>query len=215
MSKELKKYIELSLQKGSPKEQIKENLLQAGWSKSLVEKSLLDYAGVDSTGVIIPAPKQQFNQIMKDIFVYCISFITLTMSSVSIINIMFKFADFVFQDQLVGDRYYHSDITGALAQLIVAFPVYVFLCGFLSKDLVAFPEKRESLVRKLMVYFILLITSVTAIIDLTYVLTNFFSGELTANTFSKSMLVFAVMGIIFSYYFGELKNDENFTKGKA
>ena len=214
MSKELKKYIEIALLKGSTKEQIKENLAGAGWSRNLTEKVLSDFFGVDSCGVIIPAPKQQFNQVIKDIFVYCIMFITLAMSSFALGTILFKFVDYVFKDYLTQSKYSANDISWAISQLIVAFPIFSYLCQFVSKDLLSYPEKRESLVRKIMIYFILLITSITAIVDLSSVLTNFFRGELTLNSFFDASIVFIISGLIFSYYFYEMKQDDLLIKGQ-
>ncbi len=214
MSKELKKYVEFALLKDESKEQIKENLINAGWAKSLVNKILTDYAGLDSAGVIIPAPKQQFNQIIKDIFVYLVVFITLTMTSFAIGAILFKFTDFMFRNSLTRASYSYIDISWAISQLIVAFPIFASLSWFVSNDLINHPEKRESLIRKMMIYLILLITSITGIVDLTSVLTTFFKGELTLHSFLNAAVVFAIVSLIFSYYFNEIKQDELLIKGK-
>jgi hypothetical protein len=66
----------------------------------------------------------------------------------------------------------------------------------------------------MMIYLILLITSITGIVDLTSVLTTFFKGELTLHSFLNAAVVFAIVSLIFSYYFNEIKQDELLIKGK-
>ncbi|OGH98073.1 MAG: hypothetical protein A2039_07675 [Candidatus Melainabacteria bacterium GWA2_34_9] len=214
MSKELKKYVETALLQGLSKEQIKENLTNVGWPKSLIDKILSNFSGLDSCGLIIPAPKQQFNQIVKDIFVYSIVFITLTMSSFAAGTLLFKFVDYLFKDYLTQSKYSSMAVSWAISQLIVAFPVYAFLSLHIVKDLIKNPEKRESLIRKMMIYLILLITAITGITDLTSVLSNFFRGELSLNSFLDASVVFVIAMLIFSYYLHEMKQDDLFIKGK-
>ncbi len=214
MSKELRKYIETALSKGASKEQITETLVSSGWSAEVIKKITSDFAAVDSFGIPVPAPKMQAHHVSRDLFVYFIIFITLSFSSFAVGSIFFELVDYFFKN-LTGHRYSHTNISWALAQLIVAFPIFSLLSAWVNKNLEKYPEKRESLIRKLMIYFILTITAIVSISDLIIVLAGFLKGELTLTFILDSLVVLGISILIFSYYFYEVRQDDNLIKIKS
>jgi len=212
MSKELKTYIETALTKGVSKEQISETLTGSGWSKEVIYKMLGDYSGVDSMGIPVPAPKMQAHQISRDLFVYFIIFITLSMTACGVGGLFFECIDYLFPENLVHSEFSYNDVSWAIAQLVIAFPILILLSNWINKNLLKHPEKRESLVRKLMIYFILTITAIVSIVDLVIVLTSFLKGDITIAFILNALVVLVIALIIFSYYFYEVKEDDNLIK---
>lgn len=212
MSKEVKKYIETALTKGASKEQVAETLIGSGWSKEVIYKLLGDYTGVDSMGIPVPAPKMQAHQISRDLFVYFIIFVTLSMTAGGVGGLFFEFIDYFFEENLARNDFSFHSISWAIAQLIIAFPIYIILSGWINKNLLKHPEKRESLVRKLMIYFILTITAIVSITDLVIVLTSFLRGDITISFILNALVVLVIAILIFAYYFYEVKEDDNLIK---
>ena len=212
MSTELKTYIETALTKGASKDQITETLINSGWSKEVVLKVLGDFSGVDSMGIPVPAPKMEAHQIARDLFVYFIIFVTLSMTAYAVGGLFFEFIDYAFPKNLTHDKFSYNNVSWAIAQLVIAFPIYVLLSNWINKNLISHPEKRESFVRKLMIYFILTITAIVSIVDLVIVLTSFLRGEITIAFVLNAIVVLVIALIIFSYYFYEVKEDDKLIK---
>lgn len=213
MSKELNTYIQSALEKGSDKSNIEDTLVEAGWAPEVVRKTMVQYAGVDSHGVIIPAPRFGIHHIIRDIFVYLLIFITLSMASYALGSLLFNLIDYFFPDAVVNT--YHHNTSWAIAQLVVTSPVYLWLSLWLGKDVSMYPQKRESLVRKMLIYFILLITAVIGIGDLIFVITKFLDGELSTRFLLQSMTVVGISSSVFSYYLFEMRRDDLLTKNNC
>lgn len=212
MSSELKRYVEKSLSKGASKEAIRTTLLQSGWASDVVVKTLDQYVSVDPYGVPVPAPRMQAHQLARDIFVYLLSFITVMMSSWALGALIFNAINNTFPDPSVHG--YHNDhhINWAIAQLIVTFPLFAGLTFWIHQDLSRHPEKRESLVRKLMIYFILLIAAMVGLGDLVTVLDFYLNGETSMRFMAKAVTVLGISGILFAYYLQEVRQDDRLVK---
>ncbi len=212
MSEEVKKYIETALSKGASNDQITQTLKASGWSEKIIDKIIGNFSGVDTFGIPVPAPKMQAHQISRDLFVYFIIFVTLSFSAFAVGSIFFKCIYYFFSENLINNRYSYSGITWAIAQIIIAYPIFIYLSSWINNDLIKYPEKRESIIRKLMIYFILAIAVVISITDLTIVLNNFLKGELALITILNSIVVLGISLLIFLYYFNEVKEDDNLIK---
>jgi uncharacterized protein YacL len=97
----------------------------------------------------------------------------------------------------------------ALACVIIAFPVYLWITRAILRELQLHPEKLESSVRKWLTYIALLIAAGVVIGDLIAFLTYFLRGELTARFFAKIAAVLLIAGGVFWYYFGSLRKTDS------
>jgi hypothetical protein len=213
VSSELKQYVETTLGKGTSKAQIRQTLIQSGWAGDVVEKTLDQYVGVDAQNVPIPAPRMQAHQLARDIFCYLLTFVTLTMTACALGAILFEWAESAFPDVSSQQyNYYRNNLNWAMAQLLITFPIYAGLSFWTGKDLQTHPEKRESMIRKLMIYFILLIAAVVGLGDLITVLNHFFDGEVTFRFLTKAAIVLGISGGIFGYYLKQAREDDQLVR---
>lgn len=215
MSKELKQYVETALSRGASSEEVAKTLADSGWSEDVVRKVLEQFAGADAYGVPIPAPRMAAHHIARDIFVYLLILITLTISAVALGAILFDWVETLWPD--VTHHRYRGDhnINWAIAQLVIAFPVYLWLTGWVNRDIRRHAEKRESLIRKLMIYWLLAETAIISLCDLIAVLNAFLNGDLTASFFAKAVVVLGIAGAVFAYYLYEVKRDDRLVQRRS
>ncbi len=150
----------------------------------------------------------------KDFFLYVGLVVTLLISSISLLNLIFESINSIFPDKI--DYYvdpYSGGIRWAIASLFIIFPVYVFISWLIKKDVKMFPEKLSLGVRKWLIYLTLFIAGATVITDLIVLINTFLGGEITTRFILKVLSVIVIAGGIFSYYFYDLKDrDEKIFK---
>lgn len=204
MSSELILFVKESLQKGQSRASITEALLSAGWQEQEITKALRSFAQVDFP---VPVPRKKPYLAAREAFLYLVSFITLYITAFSFGVLVFSFIDMWLPDPL---RQYAvlSVSTNAIASLIVAFPLFLFLTRALSRSAAKDPERRESLVKKWLTYLTLVVAAAVLIGDLIAVLSNLLGGELTARFFLKAATVFLIAGAIFGFYLTNLQKEE-------
>ncbi len=225
MSQELKDYVKTALAQGASKEGITATLTASGWGEAVVSKTLEFYVGVDANGLPIPAPRAQAHQIARDIFMYTLILITLSLSACALGGLLFSYIDRLVPDAVAGYHDYRrfrgtftdSGISWSIAQLVVSFPVYLGLTGWAQREVHKSPQKRESLIRKLLIYAILGLTAVISLGDLISVLFTFLQGDITLRFFFKASVILGLSLMIFVYYLYEMRRDDESVrqKGKA
>lgn len=138
----------------------------------------------------------------RDVFLYVLSFGTLCTWAWNLGSIFFTLIDLWFPDPVVLQRHpnLNTELAGAMASLIVAFPIYLFTMRLILRDAGAHPEKLESAVRKWVTYIALLIAAGLVIGDLIMFLSYFLRGELTPRFFWRVITVLAIAGGVFWYY---------------
>jgi branched-subunit amino acid transport protein len=97
----------------------------------------------------------------------------------------------------------------ALACVIIAFPVYLWVTRSILRQMQLHPEKLASSVRKWLTYIALLIAACIVIGDLITFLTYFLGGELTTRFVAKVTTVLVIAGGVFWYYFGSLRKADS------
>lgn len=152
--------------------------------------------------------ENQIKSTPRDVFLYLLVTATLYASVVSFIAMLFAYVDALYLDQL-NSCYSCSlgQIRWASSILIVVFPVFLFIFSRLRKEYLATPEKREIKARKWLVYLTLFISAVTVIVDLIFLVSNFYSGDLTTKFLLKTLVVLVVAAAIFWYYIRDVKQE--------
>ena len=145
----------------------------------------------------------------KDVFMHLLAIVTLYVSAVTFLVLLFQFIDIAFPDVLLRGYYAlqgsYSMIRFSIATLLVVFPVYVFTMRFLNKSYEANPTKRDLRIRKWLIYFTLFIVALVVIGDLVALINSFLGGEITTRFSLKALSILFVTGSIFFYYFSDIK----------
>ncbi len=206
VNEELRQFVKESLEQGLDREAIRNVLRQAGWSEQDVNNALLTYADVDFP-VAVPRPRPYLHA--REAFLYLISFIALYSFACSFGVLLFGLIDYTFPDAL--DRYESYPSTGkayAIASVIVAFPLYLFLMRRLAVTIAAHPERRQSLIRRWLTYLTLVVGAAIILGDLIALLANLLTGDPTLNFFLKVGAVLLIVGPIFGYYLWDMRQTE-------
>ena len=133
---------------------------------------------------------------------YLLSFGTLGTWTCALGSLFFTLIERMFPDPVISQPFRNANIelSGAMASLIVAFPIYLITTRLIIHDVDANPEKLESGVRKWLTYIALLLAAGVFIGDLITFLSYFLRGELTPRFMLKVITVLAIAGGVFWYY---------------
>lgn len=148
-----------------------------------------------------------------DVFMHLLATIMLYASAISFLVVIFQLVNVNLPDILDQNtfNYYYLDgayslMRGAIAFLIISFPVYIFCFWRLKKSYEKNPQKLELRIRKWLVYFTLFSTALLIVGNLIALLIGFLHGDFTLRFVLKILSVFFVAGSIFTYYIFDLKN---------
>lgn len=144
----------------------------------------------------------------KDFFLWVGAVISLYISAVSLLVLLFEYIDILFVNSLVNSQdLYSGTIRFSIASLIVIFPLYLYLTSVINKDIRANPQKREIGVRRWLIFLTLFVSGITIIVDLIVLINKFLGGEeLTYGFILKVLSIFIIIGGVFLYYFYDIHN---------
>lgn len=143
----------------------------------------------------------------KDVFLYLLTTITLAISTVGMLALLFQYINIGFPDPLEWYRDATDAARAAMAAVMVAWPTIIYLSGVINKELASKAEKKDMWVRKWLLYFTLFVASIAILIDLIVLIEGFLAGDLTTRIGLKVLSVLIVAIAVFWYYNWELKRD--------
>ena len=204
-------YIAAAKAQGAADSFLVEMLERRGWPRKEI------YAAFSSlysrlTGMETPQRVSGFADSARDAFLYLLSFGTLSVWTLGLGSLFFTLIELRYADPVFQNIYVNSDaISGAMASLIVGFPVYLIAMRILLNDLARKPDKAESGVRKWLTYMALLVSAGTVIGDLVTFVDYFLRGQFTTPFLLKVLTVFVIAGGVFWYYVAPLERHESRT----
>lgn len=144
----------------------------------------------------------------KDVFSYLLMIIMLYVGVVNFVGLLWQYIEVKFPDAL---NFYYAAASGSIrshiSALLIVWPVMIFMTWLIGKDLKIDPTKKDSRIRKWLLYLTLFLAAITIIIDLIIVLNSFLSGEITTRFVLKVLVVLVVAAAVFAYYLWELRRD--------
>ncbi len=207
MNRELRAFIKEALEKGHGREEIRMVLLDAGWQDSEIRSALSGFAEVDFS-VAVPRPAPYLYA--REAFLYLVSFIALYVTAISFGILVFGLIDYSFPDALDSREGFSTESGAtAIASVIVAFPLYLFLTRWLTRLVAADPERRQSLVRRWLTYLTLVVGAGIIIGDLIALLANILTGDPTLRFALKTISILVITGCIFGYYLWDMRQTES------
>ena len=206
MNRDLREFLDSAKRQGIAPESLVALLRGRGWPEEDAYRVLADHYESQS-GTAIPTYKRSGSA--KDAFFYLLSFSMLATWTIALGSILFMLIDRWIKDPLNPSypyAYGYYQMADSLACVIVAFPVYIFTMLYILREVRVHPDKLESAVRKWLTYIALLIAASVVVGDLISFLTYFLRGELTGRFVAKTVVVLAISGAVFWYYFGSLQS---------
>jgi hypothetical protein len=203
----ISEFIERAKANGASDQSVVGILTARGWPEKEVHDALAaHYERV--TGIEVPR-RSGSGTAAKDAFFYLLAFATLATWTFGVASIAFTLIDRWIADTLFTGSYYNQvydtySVASALAATLVSFPIYLLVSRTVVRDGRTHPEKLGSPVRKWLTYMALVVAAGVFIGDLIAALTYLLRGELTSRFIAKAVVVLALSGGVFFYYFGGL-----------
>ena len=149
------------------------------------------------------------NNNAKYAFYYLLSLVALIFVGLAVGMAAFGIIDRSIADVLdSGYRNYDSQLKFAISAILVAAPIYYWMSVLISRGLKKGKLDKDSGIRRWLTYFIILVSSLIILGFLLGVLNSFLSGELTLRFVLKSLSVFVIAGIVFSYYLYDIRREK-------
>lgn len=148
------------------------------------------------------------NTYPRDFFLYLLATVTLYVSVISGLILLFQFINLAFPDPLDYITGVRDAIRWGAAMLTILFPVFAFTTRFLHRDLARHPEKGEYRIRKWLLYLTVFVAALVVIGDLITLLFNFLNGDLTVRFLLKILAVGLVTGLVFGYELWDVRRTD-------
>ncbi len=204
---ELQSFVREALARGISRAQVEAALRQARWSSEQIANALGGFADIDFP-LPVPTPTPYLSA--REAFLYLVLFTTLYVSAYDVGSLVFEFIDRAFPDPAArtAAEWSLTRIRWSVSQLIIAFPVFLYVSAVVSRSIARDPVKRTSRVRKWLTYVTLFITAMIIIADLSGLIYQLLGGELTVRFLLKVATVGVIAGVIFGYYLWDLRGEE-------
>ncbi len=152
----------------------------------------------------------------KYAFLYLLSLIALIFLGISVGIIAFGIIDQSIFDPLSRSYYRNNDsFRFAISAILISAPVYFLSLRQIIKGLKKKEIEYDSQIRRWLTYLIILISSVIILGVFIAIINSFLSGDLSAKFVLKSITVFIISALVFSYYFYDIKQEKEKGKDKT
>ncbi|MCY7355048.1 MAG: DUF5671 domain-containing protein [Lysobacter sp.] len=206
-TQDLEAFVRDALAQGSSREAIEAALTSAGWPAEQTRSALNVYADI---AFPIPVPKPRPYLSAREAFLYLVLFATLYVAAYHLGSLLFDLINQAFPDaaETRFGRDYARSMRWSIASVIIAFPVFLFVARYLSKELARNPVKRLSTVRRWLTYLTLFVAAAVLIGDMITLVYNLLGGELTVRFVLKVLVAAVIAGTVFGYYLWDLRREE-------
>lgn len=143
----------------------------------------------------------------RDFFIWAGGMISLYATIISLTYLLLAYIDRAFPDKVFGSYSdpYADGIRIAMAFAIVLCPISIILLRFIRKSIEIDASRSKLWVRRWALGLTLFIVGTTGAIDLVMLVNSFLGGELTLPFVLKAGTVLVITGLIFAYFFADLK----------
>lgn len=195
-TEDLNTFVRDALARGVPRTEIRDILLQAGWSTRQVSDALAGFADVTFT---IPVPKPRSNTDAREAFLYGLLFLALAFSAFHLGALIFAFIDEAFPS---GTRVttLREATRWPVAVLVVTLPVFFYVSRLVKREVRLDPSRRTSRSGTQTTYVTLFLCAAVVIGVLSSLVYNFLGGELTIRFILKSLTAIGIAAGIFAHY---------------
>lgn len=214
MNADLQRFVREALARGLTRDAIRAALREAGWRSDEIEGALRGWAESD---LPVPVPRRRPRLEARDAFLHIVLFATLFTTAYNTGQVLFMLIERWLPDPLHAHEWdrYGSWLRSAVAGLVIAFPVFLFLSRLVGREAARDPAARDSAVRRWLTYLTLVVAALVILGDLIVLVTRMLEGELAPRFLLKVAVVLAIAGTVFGHYLGDVRRDERETGGRG
>jgi hypothetical protein len=201
----LANFVHDALARGIPREDIARVLKTGRWTDKEIGTALDAFVETD---LPLPVPRKHISSSPKEAFLFLMLFMTLYTAAVQLGSVLFDLIDLflpqagdVTQSSIVSLRY-------GIASTVVAFPIFLFMCGVIAREKARDPQLGLSPIRRWLTYLTLFVASTSIVVDLIALILRLLEGEVTPRFTLKVLVVAILAGGAFAYYLRDLRRDE-------
>ena len=150
----------------------------------------------------------------KFAFWYMLSLVALIFMALSTGQVIFQIINKTITDFTNGYAYSFDSgvLKFAISSLIISIPLYYLLSRQIEKSLEEKELDKDSAIRRWLTYLILFVSAVVMIVWLMMTINSFLGGELTSKFLLKALTVIVICGMVFSYYFYDIRTEDKKNK---
>lgn len=210
----LQTFILSARSKGQSDEYIAQKLSFAGWDSKTVINALLEED--------IPRPEKatsKFAYTFWDAFEHILLFISLYVVAISFSMLLHTFVDQLIPATTANEYYAYrdsswrnSEVNSYLAALLVAFPIFAYLFRRITRRTMQSPILRREIARRILTYATLVGTFLIILYKASTTVYTLLMGNITWNFVLHFIITTGISGLIFMYYFNEVKEDRQALK---
>ncbi|HAV10938.1 MAG TPA: hypothetical protein DCX32_00095 [Candidatus Moranbacteria bacterium] len=152
-------------------------------------------------------PKETSNPALH-FFLYLILFFSLSFVAFGVGAILFQYVNRFFPESLLyafQGSFDQGAVKFGIAALFVAGPIFFFSARLVDKYLFEGRIPEDSKVRRWLTYIVLFFAAGTIIGDLIALIVNFLEGDIAVRFLLKVLVILAIAGSIFEYYFWDMR----------
>jgi hypothetical protein len=205
---DLVQFVREALARGQSREQVRAALSAARWRAEEIDTALAAWADGEPG---LPVPRRRISLSAREAFQHLLLFATLYLFTFDVGALLFVLIEWRIRDAALA----YDPGMGALSMLrwstsgvVTALPIFLWTHHHVERAMAREPEKRSSGVRRWLTYLTLFVAALVLIGNFSTVVANALSGELSLRFALKSLVVFAIAGLVFGHYLGALRREE-------
>lgn len=154
------------------------------------------------------------NNAAKFAFFYMLSLIAMVFVAIAAGTIIFQIINKLVPDiaDIYSSFFQEEAMRFGISALIIASPIYYITSRQIYKSLFNGSLHQDSGVRKWLTYLIILVAICVMIGWLIAILNGFLGGELTTKFILKALTAIVISGIVFSFYFYDIRRNDILNK---
>ncbi len=202
-TEDLERFVREALVQGQSRPAIEAALVAAGWPAEQVREALAAYAEVPFP---VPVPRPRPYLSAREAFLYLVMFASLYVWAIQLGSLLFDLVNHWLPDPADAPwtrQWQGRSMRWAVASILIAFPLFLYVSRLLSREMADSPVQRLSVVRRWLTYMTLFLAAGVLVGDLITLVYNVLGGELTLRFLLKVLIVAALAGGVFWFYLRE------------
>jgi hypothetical protein len=198
VDEDLTRFVDHAREKGLDLATLRQLLRTAGWKDAQIAEAF------SARELELPIPLPPGASSARDVFLQVFAFTTLYTWVIALLVLLFAYVNLGFPDTAVDASagsvaWAHERIRGALAALLVSYPLFLWVWRAALREVERHPAKRRASVRRALLYVSLFAVAVTLLVDAITLVAALLEGELSTRFALKAAALFVVTGGVAVY----------------